>query len=352
MPYAKTFVVLVALAFVSHLSVLTPAKADEAGRWTVASVSGPAKMRAARADWQPLGADVQVGIGQEIRTGKNGRVVLTRGDESVTISPASSFAPKEARGGMMTRIFQRAGSLLFKVHKQPNRHFEVETPYLVAAVKGTTFTVNVDDAGGAVHVIEGLVEVGSLGGDDRVLVRPGRTASVGSSRGSKVQIGETPKKSPSVKGKGKQSKAPVIEKDMGVATVDIEKSSNGLFKNPKPVSGTQVASTASSKSGNGGPLATGSENAVGNAAGGALGNDNSLAGSLNASFGFGTAGGNGNAGGQTGGAAGGASGAPGAVSGAAGVAGGAAGGIAGGLGSGLGNGVGSGNGNGKGNGKN
>ena len=44
---------------------------------------------------------------------------------------------------MLTCQWQRLGTALFKVKTRPSWTFEVETPYMVAVVKGTAFTVAV-----------------------------------------------------------------------------------------------------------------------------------------------------------------------------------------------------------------
>jgi hypothetical protein len=80
------------------------------------------------------------------------------------------------------------GSLLFKVEKQASQHFEVETPYLAAVVKGTTFSVSVDGEASAVHVVEGAVEVKALATGQVGLIKPGYTAVVSQRRGSGLKI--------------------------------------------------------------------------------------------------------------------------------------------------------------------
>jgi FecR protein len=327
----KSIFAIALLSFISHISIVRSASADQPVRWSVATVEGSAQVKDSAGAWQALAAGEQIGIGYPIRTGHDGRVMLTRGDEHVTIGTDSSFEMQPASDGMLTHIFQKVGTLMFKVHKRPNKHFEVQTPYLVAAVKGTTFTVSVDAAGGAVHVVEGLVEVGGFGGGDKVLVRPGKTASVDAKGGGKVQIGVTPHK-PNSMG-GKQSKAPAIDHEMGAGPLNIEQSSNGLFKAPENPAQTQMANA--------------SANAESAKSGNVLGQDNgslaqNLGTGLQASLGSSNAGGNGNsnAGNSGGNGAGGAAGAVGGALGGPPI-------IPPGLVGGLGNGNGNGNGKGK-----
>ncbi len=96
--------------------------------------------------------------------------------------------PAGGDDGVRTKIVQAMGSLLFKVEKRANQHFEVETPYLAAVVKGTTFTVSVDGETSAVHVVEGAVEVTALATGQVGLVKPGYTAVVSQRKGKGLSI--------------------------------------------------------------------------------------------------------------------------------------------------------------------
>src|SRR5690606_611688 len=95
------------------------------------------------------------------------------------IAPNSRMSlPSDGGDGLGVRILQQLGTLLFKVERQETPYFEVETPFLAAIVKGTTFTVRVDALGAAVHVVEGAVQVEAHGSNSSALVRPGQTARV------------------------------------------------------------------------------------------------------------------------------------------------------------------------------
>src|SRR3546814_7909473 len=73
-------------------------------------------------------------------------------------------------------------------------HFGVQTPYLAAVVKGTTFSVTVDGTGASVQVVEGAVEVSTLDGGARDLILPGAIATVGATDHSVLKVqGETTK---------------------------------------------------------------------------------------------------------------------------------------------------------------
>jgi FecR protein len=102
----------------------------------------------------------QLKPGDTIRTGRNGRVLLVRGEETILVAPNSVIGlPRRRRTGLATTILQQAGSILLEVEKQNVKHFEVETPYLAAVVKGTQFSVTVDRERTSVSVLRGQVEV-------------------------------------------------------------------------------------------------------------------------------------------------------------------------------------------------
>ncbi len=66
----------------------------------------------------------------------------------------------------------------FKRLRSNSSSIRVETPMLAATVKGTSFTVTVDDNGANVEVKEGLVLVQNTASADETYVAAGRTASV------------------------------------------------------------------------------------------------------------------------------------------------------------------------------
>ncbi|MFM9853575.1 MAG: FecR domain-containing protein [Sphingomonadaceae bacterium] len=112
--------------------------------------------------------------GDLVTTSVNGRAVLVRGQEYLVVSPGSRIriADPAASGGF-TQIIQDFGNAIFRIKKKSTPHFAVETPYLAAVVKGTTFSVTVSATGTAVQVTEGLVQVSTNDGGASHLVRPG-----------------------------------------------------------------------------------------------------------------------------------------------------------------------------------
>ena len=117
--------------------------------------------------------------GDIITTGVKSRAVLVRGQEYVVVSPNSRLrisAPKQSGG--VVQFFEEIGNVLFRIDKKATPHFGVQTPYLAAVVKGTTFSVTVSETGTAVQVTEGAVQVSTLDGGATQLLSPGMIGMV------------------------------------------------------------------------------------------------------------------------------------------------------------------------------
>lgn len=166
----------------------SPAMAKDAvAAWTVAQKSGD--VRVVRNGMQPTSVNVRAALapGDIVATGANGRAMLTKGDDYIVVAPSSRLVlPKAQERSGYTRLIQQMGTMLYKVKRTGVPHFAVDTPMLAAVVKGTTFTIVVDQKGAAVQVTEGVVEVSSLTGDARRLVEGGLTVYVGRERPNEI----------------------------------------------------------------------------------------------------------------------------------------------------------------------
>lgn len=171
-PLIFTFAILV-------FGIFTSVSVDAAEGWRVQKSSGDVWVASNSAQPVSLGNDQALRPGDSISTGKNGRVLLVRGEETILIAPNSVVAlPTEQKKELSTTILQQAGSILLKVEKRNVKHFEVETPYLAAVVKGTQFRVSVDQFGTNVDVVQGKVEVADFKSGQFALVLPGQSAKV------------------------------------------------------------------------------------------------------------------------------------------------------------------------------
>ncbi|MTW17276.1 hypothetical protein GJ689_13790 [Rhodoplanes serenus] len=181
------FRVLISLAttlmatLVTSLAVVSGAAAAEP-QWRVAKMSGDVRVGTASTTTVALAVDAVLGPGTVVATGRNGRVLLVRGRESILVSPGSVMAlPDATTEDGSTTILHRAGTLLLDVDKRPVQHFSVETPYLAAVVKGTQFRVTVGSGSSDVEVVNGAVEVTALATGRHAVVLAEQSASVSSS---------------------------------------------------------------------------------------------------------------------------------------------------------------------------
>ncbi len=154
------------------------ASAGEETAWSVQKSTGQVWITTSGAQQASLTQETALKIGDTIRTGQNGRVLLVRGEETILISPNAVInLPTENKDGMTTTVTQQAGTILLEVERQNVKHFEVDTPYLAAVVKGTQFQVTVDGAGSHVTVLRGQVEVADFKSGQISQILPGQTAA-------------------------------------------------------------------------------------------------------------------------------------------------------------------------------
>ncbi|WP_027528425.1 FecR domain-containing protein [Bradyrhizobium sp. Ec3.3] len=168
----RTFLAALVLGFASN------AFAADGGVWSVSKASGDVWIATDGAQQVSLKQEETLKPGDTIRTGRNGRVLLVRGEETILISPNSVVGlPTEQKDGLSTTIVQQAGSILLEVEKRNVKHFEVETPYLAAVVKGTQFSVTVNADSTKVGVVRGQVEVSDFRTGQIAQVMPGQAAT-------------------------------------------------------------------------------------------------------------------------------------------------------------------------------
>lgn len=170
----RTLLVASLLVPFSGLQAATAMLDRLVGQPTIFEV-GPAGAR--HASLPQRGAEYRLPI--EIETGPGDAATFRLSDGEVAVAPNSMMrvaAPEAASGGLLQRVIQSAGAALFSVDRREVEHFQVETPYLVSVVKGTTFNVVVHDTGATVALQEGRLLVTSPDGARQVELLPGDVA--------------------------------------------------------------------------------------------------------------------------------------------------------------------------------
>jgi hypothetical protein len=157
--------------------------------WLVQKVSGTVTV--AGAATRPLKQGILLSRGTILRSGDNGKALLVRGKESIFIGPNTvATIARNPSLNMSTTIVLQSGSASFKVQKKSRQHFSVETPFLAAVVKGTSFTVTATRLSAGVSVHEGLVEVRALKSGQRAEVSAGQNATVNSTGDGSITLAD------------------------------------------------------------------------------------------------------------------------------------------------------------------
>jgi hypothetical protein len=299
---------------VTAMMMASAAHAD--GLWQVDSQSGDVRVAVEGVTLVSLGDARTLPAGTRISTGSTGRMVLRRGDEAIVVAPNTSIELAPAsRQGLATTIIQSIGTILLSVDKKEQQHFEVETPYLAAVVKGTKFAVTVADGKSSVHVVQGAVEVLDFASGDVGMVRPGQTADVISGSGLGLTVtgpgaiaptkaqrtGRTPRVAAPEAADANQDAAaapaavpaPVrINAPMGVTAPDMTAATGGLVRQASlEPTGFPAASASDAGNGNGNGLALGATAGLGSQA--TSGGSNGLALGSSGNSAGGNSGGNG-----------------------------------------------------------
>jgi hypothetical protein len=218
--FSRPLLVLLAL-----FALATPAWANDA--WRVIEASGAARLHQGNGEWSKVVAGTVIAPGGMVETGADGRVVLRSDKDEATMSPSSRMEVPRP-GETQSNIVQKLGTLLFKIERAPSRRFAVDTPYLAAVVKGTTFTVTVRDDSGMVHVTEGAVLVASLGSRESALVTPGQTAHVNAALG-RLQIMHRDQPVPAAPNKDRQGSIETKSDDRPATARNEGPNSNGTM---------------------------------------------------------------------------------------------------------------------------
>jgi len=186
--------------------------------WRVSKSSGEVWISNSGVQKATLTDQMIVQPGDTIQTGQTGRALLVRGEESILISPNSVIGvPRETKNGMSTVITQQAGSVLLEVEKRKVNHFEVDTPYLAAVVKGTQFRVAVARDGSSVDVLRGRVEVTDFKSGEYTLVTPGQTAKVYAQGATGLSLSGSGTLGPVYQGSPRSSSvSPILEPDESI----------------------------------------------------------------------------------------------------------------------------------------
>ena len=169
---------LLCLLMVFNVGISEAATDSLPKNWTVIEGAGEVSIKTASGLALSIQPGTKLNPPFTILTGTDGRVVVTHGQDKLTISPNSkSTFPEPGETGQITRIQQTLGSVLYHVQHRVKARFEVDTPYLVSVVKGTTFTIHVSSDASTVALIEGRLQVSTPDKKFELILKPGQVAT-------------------------------------------------------------------------------------------------------------------------------------------------------------------------------
>lgn len=210
------------IAGAAGLAVLAgPAFAQD---WQVVQIRGYATIAQPDGRAQTAFAGSTIAPGGSFSVSANGRAVLSDGRDTVIVSPGTTIGiPKRRVGGLATTIVQTSGQTELEIEKLSRPHFQVQTPFLAAVVKGTHFTVAVGPSGAQVSVQRGRVDVSPARGGPSTKVGPSDTATVSASGSMSVSRGNAVGQgAQALNGPGNSAAAPGKAKGKGQGDADAK----------------------------------------------------------------------------------------------------------------------------------
>ena len=102
-PQAILFVAFCLVVLSAGVGVRAQELAALPAPWIVAEAIAPVEVRHDRGPWQPLAAGAAVAAASEIRTGRDGRVLLVRGEDRVQLFAQSYLELPPAKAGSSAR---------------------------------------------------------------------------------------------------------------------------------------------------------------------------------------------------------------------------------------------------------
>ena len=166
------------------IAMLIPVSAF-ADDWVATKLRGHV-LQLVAGQWEPLVRGDIVPDDRVIRTLKDGRVEFQRDKETISVAADTQIQIIDRAGKKFTTVRQYFGQIEVEAEVRNVRHFEVDTPYLAAVVKGTRFVVTSGNGGASVKVKRGLVSVDAIGSHAHVDIPAGQTVDVGHSGAFRV----------------------------------------------------------------------------------------------------------------------------------------------------------------------
>ncbi|WP_052951661.1 FecR domain-containing protein [Devosia soli] len=166
----QKIVAAIAVSVAALLSVST-AVADE---WTAVRLRGGV-FALENGAWTQIVKGSVVSDDRVIKSAPGARATFVRGAETIEIGPDTTAQISDQSG--FTTVYNHEGTVGIDAEARNVQHFAVQTPFLVAVVKGTAFTVQSSAVASTVTVARGTVEVEDEQTNAQVSVEAGQQVS-------------------------------------------------------------------------------------------------------------------------------------------------------------------------------
>src|SRR5687768_1532150 len=160
----------------AHAGSSAPSDADRS-RISVTAVAGDVDVTmAGRA--VAVAPSTTVVLPARIVTGQDGNVGLTQAGTNINVANDTDVEiPAEAvDGNLIARLVQHRGNVFYDVAPRDVGKLRVETPFLVAVIKGTQFNVAVQQDSTTISLFEGRLEIRTPDNTDVVQLNAGEIA--------------------------------------------------------------------------------------------------------------------------------------------------------------------------------
>lgn len=155
--------------------ITTAAYAAAPEPWTIVETSGVVKVGGSGRPTSNASLQT-LPLSAWIETGADGRTVLKRKADSMTIAGSSRLSLLSDQTGLEMTL-QTFGSIQYRIAKRESG-FRIDSPYAAVTTKGGTFSVRVAEGGAEVQTTDGSVDVSMPDGAKTVTISAGQTAAV------------------------------------------------------------------------------------------------------------------------------------------------------------------------------
>jgi hypothetical protein len=166
-----------AIGSIAFATIPTAPKSSEQNRIYVTDFAGGVEVSVDERSYV-IEIDSTIELPSRIVTASDGSLDLKQAQTSISVAQDTEITIPETAvdGQLIARLVQHRGNVFYDVQQREVESFRVETPYLVAVIKGTQFNVSVQSNATTISLFEGRLELVSPDGSETVNLVAGEIA--------------------------------------------------------------------------------------------------------------------------------------------------------------------------------